>query len=112
MKLGATLLVLAVLGTVVPWIFFGAFITQSGLDVGGFVSGLFATAPAGGFTADLLISSLTLWIWAYFDSRAHNVRLWWLVIPANLLVGLSLALPLYLLLRLNAMNRPADRQEA
>jgi hypothetical protein len=33
------------------------------------------------------------------DARRLGVRRWWLVLPAAFLVGLSLALPLYLYLR-------------
>ncbi|MGJ3239938.1 MAG: DUF2834 domain-containing protein [Anaerolineae bacterium] len=94
-------LVMAVLGTVLPYVFFGQFIAQEGLDIPLFVKSLFVNGASGGFTADLLISSFVLWGWAYHDARQRDMRRWWVIIPANLLVGLSLSLPLYLYMRHN-----------
>jgi hypothetical protein len=51
-------LMLAIVGAVVPYGFFFGFIAAEGLNLSGFVSALFANGPAGGFTADLLISSV------------------------------------------------------
>lgn len=89
----------AVVGTVVPWLFFGSFLDAEGLDLVGFVEALFANGAAGGFSADLLITAVVFWVWAGRDSLEHGVERWWIVVPATVLVGLSLAFPLYLLLR-------------
>ena len=102
MSLRAFFIVMAIAGAIIPWIFFGSYVGAEGIDLGAFVNGLFATAPAGGFTADLVISSLVFWVWSYVDAQSRNVRYWWIVIPANLLVGLSLAMPLYFAMRLSA----------
>lgn len=92
-------LMAAVVGAVVPWLFFTGFFAQNGLDLPRFVQSLFANGVAGGFTADILISSLVFWVWSYADARQRGVRYWWIIVPANLLVGLSLAMPLYFYLR-------------
>ena len=92
-------LVLAVVGTVIPWIFFGRFFALNGLDIPLFIQSLFANGPAAGFSADVLISIVVFWFWATIDGRKHNVRLWWLIFPAGCTVGLSLAMPLYFYLR-------------
>ena len=92
-------LVMAVLGTVVPWIFFGQFFAAHGFAPWSFVAGLFANGAAGGFVADVLISIVVFWVWSFADARRLGIGLWWLVLPAGCLVGLSLALPLYLYLR-------------
>lgn len=88
-----------VAGTLVPWVFFGSWIGQNGLELGSFVADLFVNGAASGFSSDLLITSVVLWVWSYIDGRQLNVSLWWMVIPATLIVGLSLAFPLYLYLR-------------
>jgi hypothetical protein len=93
------LIAAAIAGTVVPWWFFAGFIADNGIGLPAFVGGLFANGAAGGFSADLLISSFVFWVWSFLDARQHGVRHWLVVIPANLLVGLSLALPLYLWMR-------------
>jgi hypothetical protein len=88
----------AVIGTVVPYAFFASFISTNGLDIPLFLSSLFVNGASGGFAADLVITSVAFWAWSYFDAKKHNIQWWW-IIPANLLVGLSLALPLYLFFR-------------
>lgn len=93
-----TYLVFAVLGTLIPWAFFAIFIANNGFDIPLFARSLFVNGAAGGFSADLLLSSFLFWIWSFQDAQKHGVRHWWSVIPAGLFVGLSLALPLYLLL--------------
>ena len=102
--------VLAVAGTIIPWIFFSRFIAENGLDIAGFLASPFAEPVPAGLTADLLISSLTFWIWAAVDARRTGVAGWWVVIPETLAVGLSLALPLYLIMR--TAQRPTVQQPA
>ena len=92
-------LAMAIAGTLVPWLFFGTFFAQQGPDIAPFLKSLFANGPAGGFSADVLISILVFWVWSWRDAARHGVARWWLVLPASFFVGLSLALPLYLYLR-------------
>ena len=87
------------LGTCIPWLFFGKFFSVNGLAPLAFTQSLFTTLPASGFTVDLLLSILVFAIWSYCDAQQHRVKKWWYVIPATFTVGLSLALPLYLYLR-------------
>jgi hypothetical protein len=89
----------AIIGTIIPWAFFLTFFSQEGPDLPRFVSSLFVNGAAGGFSADVLISIGVFWLWSYHDSRRHRVARWWVVLPAGALVGLSLALPLYLYFR-------------
>lgn len=93
----------AVVGTVVPWVFFGSYLASGGLSLAGAVGDLFANGAAGGFVADVLISIGVFLVWSAVDARRHRVPRWWLVLPATGLVGLSLSLPLYLFLREGAV---------
>lgn len=86
-------LVAAVLGAVVPYWFFVDFFAAQGFDLAGFVVALFVNGAAGGFTADLLITSVVFWI--YLFSRDDGPSPWPFVV-LNLLVGLSCAVPAYL----------------
>ncbi|MDM7850152.1 DUF2834 domain-containing protein [Pseudochrobactrum kiredjianiae] len=92
-------LAMAIIGTLVPWLFFGSFFALNGLDIPLFLQSLFANGAAGGFSADVLITIVVFWIWSWRDAAKNNVTHWWLVLPASCFVGLSLALPLYLYLR-------------
>ncbi|GIL01704.1 MAG: hypothetical protein BroJett030_16030 [Alphaproteobacteria bacterium] len=93
------LLLMAAIGTVVPWLFFGRFVAASGLDPIAFLTQPFVNGAAGGFAADAMIAAATFLVWSFADARERAVRHWWVAIPATLLVGLSLSLPLYLLMR-------------
>ena len=89
-------LVLAIVGGVVPYIFFAQHFGQVGFDILVFVQALFANLAAGGFTADLLISSLVFWIAMVSRRRRGNGPKPFLFIILNLTIGLSCALPAYL----------------
>ena len=89
-------LLLAVAGTVLPYAFFLQHFAAEGLSPGAFVSGLFANGVASGAAADLVLSSVVFWVWLFASGDGRRAGF---LIPANLLVGLSLALPLWLYLR-------------
>ena len=91
--------VAAIIGGVVPYLFFNPFFSSNGFDLPKFVSELFANDPAGGFSADLLISSFVFWLWSFQDAKRFSVGYWWLIPVLNLTIGLSAALPFYFYLR-------------
>ncbi len=92
-------LICAVIGTVAPWLFFAGFFAQEGFNIPLFIQSLFVNGAAGGFSVDVLISILVFWVWSYTDAQQNQIKNWWVVLPAGFMVGLSLALPLYLYLR-------------
>lgn len=86
-------LVLAIAGALVPMAFFAGFISDQGWSLPGFVRALFVNGAAGGFTADLLITSVVFWV-AMFNRAGGPAP--WPFIGLNLCIGLSCALPAYL----------------
>lgn len=94
MNLKTTYLILAILGAVIPIAFFANFASNQGIDLMAFVAALFVNGAAGGFTADLLISSFVFWI--YMFSNQQDAPKPWAFIALNLCIGLSCALPAYL----------------
>ncbi len=98
-------LCLAVVGAIVPYVFFIDFFAAEGLT-GDFVGSLFANGAAGGFTADLLITSLAFWVYLWHS----KVERLWMYILINLTIGLSCALPLYLYFALR--DKPAQSRVA
>lgn len=89
-------LTLAILGTIVPVALFLQFFGVYGISVPGFLAAAFANPVASGLTADLVISSVVFWLWMFGHRDGPNPLPF---VALNLLVGLSLALPLYLWLR-------------
>ena len=58
----------------------------------------FRILPAG-LGADVLVSSVVLWVLVFVDGRRDSVRWLWLPIVANLMIGVSSGLPLFLYMR-------------
>ncbi|WP_448569495.1 DUF2834 domain-containing protein [Thalassotalea ganghwensis] len=92
-------LIMAVVGAIIPYVFFFNFIQQHGVDLTLFTSSLFVNGAAGGFSADLLISSFVFWLFMYAerDDEISPSPLWFVLV--NLTIGLSCALPAYLYVR-------------
>lgn len=86
-------LILAIVGAVVPYVFFLDFFAAEGLHLPGFAMALFVNGAAGGFAADVLISSAVFWVYLFSRSDGPNP---WLFVALNLTIGLSCALPAYL----------------
>jgi hypothetical protein len=92
-------LFLAILGAVVPYIFFFQFIQAEGINIPLFISSLFVNGAASGFSADLLISSFIFWLFMFQQMKNTNGPKPYLFIVLNLSIGLSCALPAYLYAR-------------
>jgi hypothetical protein len=86
-------------GTVVPFAAFLPFLRDHGLDVGAFIDQLFGTAVSSFFGWDVIVSSLVLWTFVHFEGRRLKMSWLWAPIAANLVIGVSLGLPLFLYLR-------------
>ena len=95
MSKSAIYLTLAVLGAAAPYFFFLHFFAVEGLG-GDFLGALFVNGAAGGFSVDLLLTSLVFWIFLVPEARRVGVGKPWLFVVINLLIGLSCALPLFL----------------
>lgn len=92
-------LIMAIIGSIVPYYFFFQFFGTEGLNLPLFVKALFPNGAAGGFSADLLITSVVFWIYMYQQKNKANGPNPVIFIVLNLFVGLSSALPAYLYAR-------------
>ena len=89
----------AIVGAVLPYAFFIQHFSSEGVSVPGFVAALFANPAAGGFTADLLFTSVVFWIFMFQRRSRENGPRPIIFIVLNLLIGLSCAFPAYLYAR-------------
>ena len=92
-------LVLCVLGTILPWAAFLPFVRTHGLNPGAFLDQLFGTPVSAFFGWDVIVSSLVLWTFVLSEGRRLGMARLWVPIAANVMVGVSLGLPLFLYLR-------------
>jgi len=99
MKIRHWYIALCVLGVVLPYSQFIPFLQQHGLDLRLLVQLLFANRIAAFFGLDVIVSSIVLWVVVLVDRRHSRVPHAWAPLLGNLLVGVSLGLPLWLYLR-------------
>jgi Terpene cyclase DEP1 len=108
-------LFLCVLGAVIPYSQFIPWVAKNGLHVGLLVRQLFANRVSAFFGLDVLISSVVLVVFMRAEGRLLRMKLRWLPIVALCVVGVSLALPLFLYLRereIGSSNEAAHRGAA
>ena len=89
----------AILGAVLPLAFLIPFVAEHGLDMRLFFGQLFQTNISSFFAMDVLVSSVVLWLLVVSEGRRLGMRHLWVYIVSNLLVGVSLGLPLFLYFR-------------
>jgi hypothetical protein len=92
-------LALCVAGVVLPYSQLIPFLREHGLDLRLFFEQLFSNRIGGFFGWDVIVSSVVLWVFVFVEGRRAGVRHLWAPLAANLAVGVSLGLPLFLYLR-------------
>ena len=70
-----------------------------GIHPATFLTQLFANPVSSMFALDLIVSCIVFWAFVYAESRRVGVRHAWLYVAFTLLVGLSFALPMFMLAR-------------
>lgn len=94
----------AILGTALPLSQLIPFLQTHGLDLKLFFTLLFSNSVSAFFGMDVIVSSFVLWIFAFSEGRRLGMRNLWVYVICNLVVGVSLALPLFLLFRERALD--------
>ena len=92
-------LALFVAGTIIPAWAVIPFLLEHGLNLRLFAEQLFSTPVGAFFGLDVILSSLVLWVLVLVEGRRTGVKHLWAPIAANLLVGVSSGLPLFLYMR-------------
>ena len=92
-------LIAAILGTVLPLSYFVPFLAANGLNLPLFFRQLFQNDVSGFFGMDVIVSSIVVWLFVFSEGRRRGMMNLWFYVVCNLLVGVSLALPLFLFFR-------------
>jgi Protein of unknown function DUF2834 len=99
MKPKVLYLLLCVAGTILPYTFFVQFLREHGLNLRLVVEQLFANSISSFFGTDVIVATVCLWVFVYFEGRRARVKNLWAPVVASFVVGVSLGLPLFLYLR-------------
>ena len=89
----------AIIGTILPWISFGPFLADNGLNPFRILSALYVNGASAGLSTDFFITVFVFWVFVIVDARREGIRNYWPLLPAALFIGLSMAIPSYLYLR-------------
>ncbi|CAL2079074.1 DUF2834 domain-containing protein [Tenacibaculum sp. 190524A02b] len=92
-------LLIAILGTCIPYYHFGEFLFQNGIDFKLFIDQMTGTSISSFFTWDVIISTLAVFTLVLVEGKRIGMKNLWLYILFNLIVGVSLALPAFLYVR-------------
>lgn len=98
----------AFVGTVLPLRFFVSFLAANGLDASAFIEQLFQTNVSAFFAMDVFVSAGVLWVFVFVEGRRRGMRHLWTYILCTAVVGVSLALPLFLFFREVKVNNSAE----
>ena len=88
-----------ILGAILPYTQFIAWVAENGLDVPLLVNGIASSRLAAFGWLDVIVSAVVLFVLILSDGREHHVPFRWLPVVGTLTVGVALSLPMYLLLR-------------
>ena len=102
-------LLAAILGAALPLSQLIPFLKTHGLNLTLFFTLLFSNNVSGFFGMDVVVSSLVLWIFVFSEGRRLGMRHLWLYVVCNLVVGVSLALPLFLWFRERTLDLNTQR---
>lgn len=108
MKPKSLYLFLCVFGAVLPYSLFVPFLLENGLDFRRILEEMFANRISGSFALDVIVSSIVFWVFVFVEGKRAGVTNLWAPIAANIVVGLSLGLPLFLYLRERRLERGTD----
>ena len=99
MKPKAIYLVLCFVGALLPYWQFVPWVVAHGMNLPLFVRELFVNRISAFFGMDVLVSAVVLVVFMRVESGRIQIHQRWLPIVAMLLVGVSLALPMFLYMR-------------
>ncbi|MEG4057084.1 MULTISPECIES: DUF2834 domain-containing protein [unclassified Microcoleus] len=100
-------LVLCILGTALPYSQFVSFLLEKGLNINAFFGQLFANQISGFFGMDVIVSSVVFGFFVLSEGSRLKMKNLWIYIATNLLVGVSLGLPFFLLMRQRKLEKTA-----
>jgi hypothetical protein len=92
-------LVLCLLGALLPYWQFAPWVFEHGMNLRLFVRQLFVNRISAFFGMDVLVSAVVLVVFVRIESARLSIRRRWFPVLAVLLVGVSLALPVFLYMR-------------
>ncbi len=94
-----TYLILCIIGTFLPYSQLVPFFIENGFNIKLFFEQLSINYISVDLGMDVIVSSVTLWVFVLWEGSRLKMKNLWIYIVSNLVVGVSLGLPLFFLMR-------------
>jgi hypothetical protein len=95
-------------GTIVPYAPFVPWVIDHGIDLPLMIEELFANRISAFFALDVIVSTMVLWVFVSWEGKRVGAPRWPAIV-ASLTIGVSSALPLFLLLRESRIQSATER---
>ncbi|MEM7329770.1 MAG: DUF2834 domain-containing protein [Pseudomonadota bacterium] len=82
-------------------------LAKSGDILGAFAAG-FVNPFASGYSLDVILCALILFVWIFYERQSRGIRHGWIAIPLSFVPGVATGFAVYLVLR----SRQLDREQA
>ncbi len=92
-------IIFSLVGFILPYSQFLSFVADNGLNLSLFGTQLFANQISSFFAFDLFVTSVVFWVLVFREGTRLRMKWLWVYVVLNLTIGLSFALPLFLLMR-------------
>ena len=99
----------AIIGAIVPYATYFGYLQASPIASGA-LSLAWGSPIAAATLADFTIACLVFWVFVISESRRLGMKYFWFFLVANLIIGLSFALPAFLYARERCTNARANDQ--
>ncbi len=96
---------LCVVGALLPYALFLPWVAAHGLDLRALIAEATATRIGAFAWLDVVISALTLLTFIFVEGRRQGMKRLWIPALATCTIGVSLGLPLFLLMREHHLER-------
>ena len=98
-------IILSISGFILPYSQFLSFVADNGLNLSLFFEQLFANQISSFFAFDVFVSSIVFWVFVFREGKRLQMNFLWIYIVLSLTIGLSFALPMFLLMRSRLNSR-------
>ena len=101
-------LIAAIIGTILPWFPFFPFLIENNFYPNSILKALYINGATSGLSNDFFISCVVFAVFVISDAKSIKTKIWWMLIPAAPLIGLSMAFPAYLYIRSTQQHHNAN----
>ncbi|WP_269622743.1 DUF2834 domain-containing protein [Prochlorococcus marinus] len=110
-KIGYLYLLLCIAGAVLPTLSNIDFVRAygPGFDIQSFISLATNNPAAKSLSLDLFISSSSIFLWMYIESRRLEMRNFWIIVLTTFTIAIAFSTPLFLFLRELRLSEIEDK---